>query len=213
MEKMMTPEEFLNKGTNSPEDLIGKARTVARIFCEKAKSGDDCPLRLLFYGQAGIGKSAACKIIANALSGHPSMVRHVSGAELTSDMVREWMQDFCYVRDEWSVYLIEEIDKVNESVETLLLQFMDKMPKRTAILMTSNEKMSGLESRFTSRTKAIKFESPKTEEVESFLLGRWPELGDVAREIAFNNNGDVRASINDVQLHFDALKYKEKKDE
>lgn len=204
---MMTPEEFLNNGPQSMDDLIGKARVVARIFYEKAKSGDDCPLRLLFHGMPGIGKSAVCKIIANSLSGNPSMVRHISAAQLTAEMVREWMNDFCYVRDDWSVYWIEEVDGVNEAVETLLLQFMDKMPKKSAILMTSNEKMTGLETRFTSRTKVIKFESPKTEEVENFLIGRWPELGEVAKEIAVNNNGDVRASINDAQLVFDKKKF------
>jgi DNA polymerase III delta prime subunit len=86
---------------------------------------------------------------------------------------------------------------------------MDEMPSKTAILLTSNEKMSGISERFSSRTKAIRFERPTSEEVSKFLLARWPELGFVAEEIAAQNNGDVRASLNDAQLYFDAEKYKE----
>jgi DNA polymerase III delta prime subunit len=91
-----------------------------------------------------------------------------------------------------------------------LLQFLDELSDRHAVLVTSNEQMSGISQRFQSRTQAIKFEKPSVDDVEEFLRSRWSELGDAAREIAEANNGDVRASLNDSQMHLDVEKYSKK---
>ena len=204
----MTPEEFIATGPQTPEDLIGKARSVAQVFIAKIRSGNIAPIRLLCFGPPGIGKSATCKIIANVLVDHPVYLRHMSAKEITVEHVRDWMHEISYYNDRWRAYWIEEVDAVNPDVETLLLQFMDKLPERNAVLVTSNERMSGIEDRFQSRCKAIKFERPSVGEVERFLLARWPELGAVvAREIAEANNGDVRASLNDCQLEIDFRKF------
>lgn len=206
----MTPEEFLKSGIKTPDDLIGKARSVAQIFCAKAKSNDIAPIRLLFYGQPGIGKSAVCRLIANTLSVHPYMIHHVSAGQLSVEKIREWMEGFQYVNEAWGVFWIEEVDAVNPAVEVLLLQFLDELPTRNAVLVTSNEQMSGISGRFTSRCKAIRFAKPSVDEVETFLMDRWPELKETAREIAESNNGDVRASLNDAQMALDVDRYTDK---
>jgi hypothetical protein len=113
------------------------------------------------------------------------------------------MTELRYVNDQWRVYLIEEVDAVNPDVETLLLHFLDLLTNKTAVLATSNERMSGIEDRFQSRMQAVRFDKPTVRDVEKFLIDRWPELGPVAREIAEANNGDVRASLNDAQMHVD----------
>ena len=207
----MNPKAFIKNGPQKPEDLIGKARTVAHIYCEMAKSGETTPIQLLLYGQPGVGKSATCRIIANALAHHPSAISHLSAGQLTVDHVKQWMNDFRYYHDQWRVYWIEEVDAVNPAVEVLLLQFIDEMPDRNAILVTSNEMMSGISARFQSRMQAIRFDKPEVDDVEKFLLNRWPELGDVAKEIAEANNGDVRASLNDSQAELNARQFGEKK--
>ena len=206
----MTPDDFIKNGPQKPEDLIGKGQTIARLFIDKVKSGVVSPIKILCYGQPGIGKSATCKIIARALVRHSSEMRHMSAKAISVDHIKDWMQDFAYVSDQWRVYLIEEVDEVNSDVETLLLHFMDELPDRSAILVTSNEKMSGIEDRFQSRCRTFKFERHPAKEVEKFLLSRWPELGEAAREIAESTNGDVRASLNDAALELDNRKYGKK---
>lgn len=204
----MTPEEFIRIGPQTPEDLLGKGRTVAQVFISKVKSGVLAPIKVLCYGQPGIGKSATCKIIAHALVEHPVYLRHLSAKAVSVEHVRDWMNETAYVNEQWRVYWIEEVDAVNPDVEVLLLQFMDELPEKNAVLVTSNEKMSGIEDRFQSRCKTFKFERPPVNDVEKFLLGRWPELGPAAREIAEANNGDVRASLNDAQMHLDVARYR-----
>ena len=204
----MTPEEFVRNGPQKPEDLIGKAKTVAQVFYARAKSGKTMPIKLLCYGPPGIGKSATCKIISMALVEHPVSLRHLSAKQVTVEHIRDWMSELRYVNDQWRVYHIEEVDAVNPDVETLLLHFMDLLPEKTAVLATSNERMSGIEDRFQSRMQAIRFDKPSVDDVEKFLKGRWPELKDAAREIAEWNNGDVRASLNDAQMALDVEKYK-----
>jgi len=204
---MMTPEEFVRNGPNNPEDLIGKAKMVARVFCSKVRSGGKSPIRLLLYGPPGVGKSATCKIIAHSMIDHPVSLRRMSAKQVTTEQVRSWMQEIHYINNKWQVYWIEEIDAVTPDVEVLLLQFLDLLPDNNAVLVTSNEQMSGISSRFQSRCQAIRFDKPSIEEVEEFLRIRWPELGEEAREIAEANNGDVRASLNDAQGELDMRKY------
>lgn len=204
----MTPVEYIKNGPKKPDDLIGKARSVAKVYCAKAKSGCDDPLRLLFYGDPGIGKSATCKIIASELAEHPMCLRHMSAKQIKADDVRDWMHELRYLNDQWRVYWIEEVDAVNPDVEVLLLQFLDELPKKHAVLVTSNEQMSGISGRFQSRFLAVKFERPTVDDTKKFLLSHWPELGKkVAMEIAETNNGDVRASLNDAQAAIDVKKY------
>ena len=204
----MSPEEFIKSGPQKPEDLIGKARSVAQVFCARARSGVVSPIKALFYGSQGIGKSAVCKIIANHLVDHPIMLRHLSAKQITAEMIRDWMRDLQYKNDQWRVFWIEEVDAVNPDVEVLLLQFLDELPDKNAFLATSNEQMSGISPRFQSRCQAVKFEKPAVDEVEKFLLHHWSKLGKkVAHEIAESNGGDVRASLNDAQGALDMEKY------
>ena len=203
----MTPEEFIEEGVKSPADLIGKAGRVAQVLCGKAKDGSAKPIRLLCHGDPGIGKSAVCKLVSSSLVDHPSSIRHVSAAQLMVGNVREWISDLKYVYGHWNVYWVEEVDAVSPAVEVMLLQFLDKMPNKCAALFTSNEGMSGISDRFQSRTKVIHFERPEVDEVEKFLIKKWPKLGEAAEEIADTNNGDVRASLNDSQMYLDAQKY------
>jgi replication-associated recombination protein RarA len=203
-----TPAEVLMKGVRCPDDLIGKAQQVAKVYTAWAKSGKSSPMRMLFYGPPGVGKSAVCKLLANALVTHSTKIRRISAKQATPDLLRDWLMDFKYQCADWRVYCIEEVDAVSPDCEVLLLQLADEMPERTALLVTSNEEMTGLSSRFQSRMKAIRFNRPTVKEVEKFIIDRWPELKNVAKEIASANNGDIRASLNDCQFELDVREYK-----
>lgn len=203
----MSPEELVRLGPTSPSDLIGKAAIVAKTFCCRIASGGKQPIKLLCYGDPGIGKTSVCRIVANSIAKHSSMIRRVSAVHLTVDSMKDWLQDLRYRGDGWRVYWVEEADAISPAVEVLMLQFLDDMPEQTAALLTSNESMSGISGRLQSRTQMIRFERPSTSDVANFLLRYWPELENDAREIAETNNGDVRASLNDAQMHLDVKRY------
>ena len=179
----MTPKEFSREYPKAIDDLLGNGASVARVVIGRVKSGDVQPIQLLCHGDPGIGKTATCRIIANAIAEHPVHIRRVSARLLTEDHMRDWMHDLHYIADQWRVYWVEEVDLVNPAVAGTLLQFLDDMPVKTAALFTSNEAMSGLEGRFQSRCEMIRFERPGVLEVEALLKKHWPELGDAAREI------------------------------
>lgn len=203
-----SPNQLLQTPPTSTDDLIGKAAMIARIYSEKAKSTDSSAWKFLFHGKPGIGKSAVCGILARALTQHSSSIIHVSAAELKAEQIREWMVDaFSYRRTDWRVYWIEEVDSLSPAVQTLMLQFLDRASDYVAVLMTSNEELTGLSRRFQSRAQTVRFTPPSVEQVATFLREHWPELGEAVSEIAEANAGDVRASLNDAQTALTAITY------
>jgi DNA polymerase III delta prime subunit len=181
--------------------MIGKAARIVMAMRRQVARGG--PIRLLLYGQPGVGKSAACGVIVREIACHSSAVSHVSAAQLTADHVRDWMLGTFYASDGWRVYRVEEADAVSPQVEVLLLQFLDKLPARHAALFTSNASLAGITGRFQSRCTAVQVDPPTPTEIETFLRTRWPDLGDAASEIAASCGGDVRAALNDAQMELD----------
>lgn len=201
----MTPEEWIARGPTVPQELIGKAGAVARVYCNKVKAGTILPLRLLFHGPPGCGKTSCCRLLAHTLAPHATNIRHTSAAQVTVDHVKDWIAGLRYHTDTWQVWWIDEVDAVNPTVEVLLLQFLDEMPTMHAFLATSNEQMTGISQRFQSRTHAVGFTAPSADEVHRFLIRLWPSLGPVAREIAEACGGDVRQALNDAQMQMDVV--------
>jgi len=201
----MSPDDLIGTVFESPEQLIGKASVVGRVYLRKVQAGLARPLKLLLYGDPGVGKSAVCVILAQAMTSHATGVHHASAKEISPEMVRVWLHDIRYYpQTRWRVFVVEEIDAVSSDVETLFLQLLDRLPDHNAFLCTSNSELTNLTARFQSRTKAIRVDAPTVGEVEAFLLKHWPALGAVAHEIAEANGGDVRASLNDAQMELDA---------
>lgn len=200
----MQPENFKPE---KPGDLIGMAKKIAAIQIAKAKSGKMTRLCLLLWGKPGCGKSSVCDIIAKEVSSKLN-ITHISACAITADTVRDWIQDNFYTRmnNEWRVYWIEECDAINSTVEVLMLQLLDKMPDKTAVLCTTN--LDGkLTDRFQSRFQSIHVQRPKAAEISKLLIHRWPELNESAFQISETCGGDVRQALNDAQAHLDFIEY------
>jgi len=204
----MNPSDVLEKGPEGPQDLIGKAATVAKVLCGKADSGSLSAVKILLYGEPGIGKSAICRILSRKLATESWNAIHISAAQVTGEMVKDWMQSLRHLRTTWAVWWIEEADAVNPGVEKLLLQMLDTMGAQTALLMTSNTSLGELSDRLQSRMQAIEVTPPDEEEVVDFVYKRWPEVGLYEiEEVVEANNGDVRATLNDIQMLIDMAAY------
>jgi len=204
---MKTPEEILTSGPQTPADLCGPAAVIARIQCAKAaRNTEGRPVKLLLHGEPGCGKSAICKLTAEALT--PQFItERISGQQLTADGVREWIDHARYIPTAWIVRIVEEVDLVSPQAEALLLQYLDVMPKQAALLCTSNEKMGDLSNRFQSRFQVIEVAPPTIAQLAQWLIGRWPDSAVECGEIAANNQGDVRAALNDLQTHYDEKEF------
>lgn len=202
-----SPDTILQAGPTSPLDLCGPAAIIARIQCAKARRNTEGrPVKLLLHGEPGCGKSAICKLTAEALV--PQFItERISGQQLTADGVREWIDHARYIPTAWIVRIVEEVDLVSPQAEALLLQYLDLMPKQTALLCTSNKEMGDLSNRFQSRFQVIEVERPTPSEVAAWLTERWPDESAECHDIAHAQKGDVRASLNDLQTHFDELEF------
>lgn len=201
------PDQILQSGPRKPSDLCGPAAVIARIQCAKAdRNTDGRPVKLLLHGEPGCGKSAICKLTAEALT--PQFItERVSGQQLTADGVREWIDHARYIPTAWIVRIVEEVDLISPQAEALLLQYLDLLPKQTALLCTSNKAMGDLGNRFQSRFQVLEVERPTPDEVAAYLINLWPDDFLEIRDIAAAQNGDVRASLNDLQTYFDEREY------
>jgi len=201
----MTPDQFIPV---APGDLLGTAGQIAAVQIHKAMRLD-AVLRLLLHGEPGCGKTAACRIIANAIA-KPHDISHCSAADLTAEQVRDWSMESHLIRgNEWRVYHIDECDAMNPTVGLLMLKFAEDLAPRTALLCTSNLGMGELSHRFQSRFQTFHVGKPAVSAVAIWLTRQWPALGsERAVEIARATNGDVRAALNDAQawLDFEAAK-------
>ena len=203
----LTPEQLIQRGPEAVEDLIGKAHLVARIYQNKALANTEgVPLKLLLSGEPGCGKSAASNVVSRSFAPVFEVV-HVSGCQVTAELVRDWILGAHHKPMAWVVRIIEEVDKISQQAEVLMLQYLDIMPNYHAMICTSNASMGELSDRFQSRFSAVEVTRPETEEVTRFLMDRWPELGVEAVRIAKANGGDVRASLNDAQSHLDLAEF------
>lgn len=196
---MNSPDEFMPR---CPADFLGNAGRIAQV--QIAKAARPGRIRLLLYGEPGCGKSAACRVIAEHIA-QAHNVSRLSASQLNAETMREWISEGRYRRSEWRVYHLDECDAINPTVEILMLQFLDDLPPLSAVLCTSNLGMGQLTDRFQSRFQCIEVKRPTLPQVEDFLLGHWPELGEKARQIALATNGDVRAALNDAQARLDYM--------
>lgn len=198
----------MNWRPQTAADLIGQAGLVARAQCRKAErltAEVAATMKLLLYGPPGVGKTSVVELVALQLAGTPLAIEDYNGREVTVDVVRQWMTQLPYgsLFGDWSVKLVNELDRCSREAQDLLLTYLDRLPPGRAFLGTSNLQLDLLTERFQTRFQAIKLLPPTTEELASFLVARWSVPATTATQIAVGSGGCVRAALADLESWLD----------
>lgn len=161
---------------------------------------------MLLYGPPGVGKTTIAEMLSTSLSESPWSIEEVNGKLVTIETVKGWMRDLHYgsLYSEWTVKLVNELDRCSRDAQDLLLSYLDKLPPGRAFIGTSNLNLGDLTERFQTRFQAIKLLSPDSDEIRDFLMRQWNVPEQVAARIAVGCGGNVRAALADLETHFDA---------
>lgn len=193
----------------TPCEILGPARTVASKLIDKVgkvKNNGRGPLKVLLYGPPGVGKTTIAEILAAELSASPCSIEDANGKLVTIETVKGWMRELAFgnLFSDWSVKIVNELDRCSRDAQDLLLTYLDKLPHGRAFIGTSNLDLSQFTERFQTRFQAIKLEAPESDEIRGFLMQRWEVSESVASMIAVGCGGNVRAALADLETHFDA---------
>lgn len=175
--------------------LIGPAGVLeAKLAAAIAEVGG--PLKLLFWGEPGVGKSEVAGRLARLLT-HAVEIERVNGADVGVDLVRDWSvrahQSSLF--SDWRIWIVEEIDKVSERAQVNLLTFLDELPAQRGVFATSNCGRDIIPARLWTRFERYEVKSPTEEEIRGLLTERVP--ADVAAMLSTTCAGNVRAALLD----------------
>lgn len=199
----MNPVEF--KPTRGA-DFIGPAQIVAGILDKIVKrcAPTGAPIKVLLYGEPGVGKSSLADYLLARLKINKFSVTKLSGTEVRLEDVQEWAGRLCY-RDLFSSYKvlrIEEMDRASHTARAGMLNMLDDLPDHVAVICTTNQAVKDLEPRFLSRFQAIEVKPPTAEEIRA-LLSRFKLRKCALEHISTFACGNVRLALNDAQTQLD----------
>lgn len=194
---------------SGPSEILGPARQIAIKLMAKAskvKNNGRSPLKVLLYGPPGVGKTTVAEMIAYELAGSQWAIEETNGKLVTIEAVKGWMHQLAYgsLFSDWTVKIINEMDRCSRDAQDLLLTYLDMLPPGRAIIGTSNLDLSQLTERFQTRFQAIRLEAPPSEEIQTFLRGKWQVPEGTAAMIAVGCGGNVRAALADLESYLDA---------
>jgi len=173
--------------------LIGPA---GRLLASMRTLGPG-PVKLLFYGPPGVGKSEVARALALKLT-HAVEIDKVNGRDCGVDVIRDWSIR-CHstsLFSPWRVFIIEEMDAMSDGARINILSFLDDLPDQQAVICTTNN-YDKMPERIRSRFERHEILSPTEAEIKALLLEK-KGVGETAAEmLSVTCAGNVRAAMLD----------------
>lgn len=193
---------------NATDQLTGPAGQIAAILaakCARIRKNPTAPLKTLFYGAPGIGKTHLAWQVAEKLAVTPFDIEHSNGKNVTLDVVRRWIDELPYrsIYGDWQIKIVDELDLCTRDAQDLLLTYLDRLPAGRAFIGTSNLQIDLLAERFQTRLQQFKIEPPTSAEIVALLRAQ-KIPAEVAEQLAFGCGGNVRAALLDAETYQDA---------
>lgn len=207
--KQIHPTNYLDGITNiptSPDDFIGGARDAAKAMAltiAKAKSREFAPIKLMYAGAPGIGKTALSYFARHLLGVNRFACHDVNGTDVTIEFVRDLRSSMHLSANtlfgDYRLICVHESDKMSAQAQAGFLTMLDNLPSRACVICTTNQTIASTDKmereRFTSRCKYTEILPPTPQEVANMLTSKFGVPTEIASQIAVNTNGNVRAAL------------------
>jgi replication-associated recombination protein RarA len=182
--------------------FIGSARKHAGMIDKLIAAASGDPLKFLFSGPPGTGKSSLAEYAQAQLGCDKWTTTKLNGTQARIEVLDDLARSLHY-KDMFGKYRlvwIEEADKIPNLAQVRFLTILDELPHQAAVICTSNTSVKDFEPRFHSRFQFFEVKGPEATELEGFLAGFLPEKARAtARHIATLACGNVRQALLDCQ--------------
>jgi len=184
------------------ETWVG-ARLIAELLSQGvqlANANQRSPLKYLFNGRPGLGKSALVAYLQQLLGCNKWSTIKLNGTQCKVETIEEIARQLactCLFGD-WRMLWIDEADAIPPVAQVRFLTLLDDLSSGVAIACTSNCRLRDFEERFQTRFQAFEIAPPTTVEIVSLLQRYLPDEPEVVNAATFAD-GNVRQALLDAK--------------
>jgi replication-associated recombination protein RarA len=179
------------------------ARLIAELLAQGVQLSNlnrRSPLKYLFNGRPGLGKSALVAYLQHLLGCNKWTTIKLNGTECKVEMIHEIVPQLggTSLFGDWRLLWIDEADAIPPVAQVRFLTLLDDLPRGVAVACTSNCKLRDFEERFQTRFQAFEIAPPTAEEIISLLRRYLPDEPEVVNAATFAD-GNVRQALLDAK--------------
>ena len=186
----------------SGETWIG-ARLIAELLAQGvqlANANQRSPLKYLFNGRPGLGKSALVAWLQQLLGCNKWNTIKLNGTQCKVETIEEIARQLACtcLFGNWRMLWIDEADAIPPVAQVRFLTLLDDLPRGIAVACNSNCKHRDFEDRFQTRFQAFEIAPPTAEEIIALLRRYLPDEPEVVNAATFAD-GNVRQALLDAK--------------
>lgn len=195
-------------GENIIERTLGD-QTGAKLVAKQiekalrlANQHGQSPLKFLFNGRPGLGKSDLVKFLGHIAGCNRWNTTKLNGTECKIERIEQIAATLHYKNlfGDWRMLWIDEADEIPRVAQVRFLSLLDDLPSGVIVACTGNCKLEDFEARFQTRFQAFEIAPPPVNEVQGLLTRIAPELpSQDTAQIANFSCGNVRQALLDAQ--------------